>query len=145
MGSIPGSGRSPGVGNGNPFQYFCLKDSMDRGACWATLHGSQRVGHDWETEHTDTHTHSEITESELKRTSAITYHNHLIFQLKILRSRQKIFAQGHIANPSQSQDSKPYHLDSGLVFFPLKHTNFSAARYSDTLWVALLQMCDASV
>ena len=45
-GSIPGSGRSPGVGNGNPFQYFCLKDSMDRGACWATVHGSQRVGHD---------------------------------------------------------------------------------------------------
>ena len=46
MGSIPGSGRSPGVGNGNPFQYFCLEDSMDRGAWWATVHGSQRVGHD---------------------------------------------------------------------------------------------------
>ena len=83
------------------------------------------------TEHT--HTCLEITESELKGTPAITYHNHLIFQLKILRSRQKVFAQGHIANPSQSQDSNPDHLDSGLVFFPLKHTNFSAARYSDTL------------
>ena len=46
MSSIPGSGRSPGVGNGNPFQYFCLEDSMDRGAWWATVHGSQRVGHD---------------------------------------------------------------------------------------------------
>ena len=46
MGSIPGSGRPPGVGNGNPFQYFCLEDSMDRGAWWATVHGSQRVGHD---------------------------------------------------------------------------------------------------
>ena len=34
-GSIPGSGRSPGVGNGNPLQYSCLKNSMDRGAWWA--------------------------------------------------------------------------------------------------------------
>ena len=46
MGSIPGSGRSLGVGNGNPFQYFCLEDSMDRGAWWATVHGLQGVGHD---------------------------------------------------------------------------------------------------
>ena len=32
MGSIPGSGRSPGEGNGNPFQYSCLENSVDRGA-----------------------------------------------------------------------------------------------------------------
>ena len=38
-GSIPGSGRSPGEGNGNPLQYSCLKNSMDRGAYWATVHG----------------------------------------------------------------------------------------------------------
>ena len=38
-GSIPGSGRSPGVGNGTPLQYSCLEDSMGRGACWATVHG----------------------------------------------------------------------------------------------------------
>ena len=37
--SIPGSGRSPGVGNGNPLQYSCLENSMDRGAWWATVHG----------------------------------------------------------------------------------------------------------
>ena len=37
-GSIPGSGRSPGVGNGNPLQYSCLENSMDRGAWWATVH-----------------------------------------------------------------------------------------------------------
>ena len=36
---IPGSGRSPGVGNGNPVQYSCLKNSMDRGAWWVTVHG----------------------------------------------------------------------------------------------------------
>ena len=32
-------GRSPGEGNGYPFQYFCLENSMDRGAWWATVHG----------------------------------------------------------------------------------------------------------
>ena len=36
---IPGSGRSPGEGNGNPLQYSCLENSMDRGAWWATIHG----------------------------------------------------------------------------------------------------------
>ena len=38
-GSIPGLGRSPGGGNGNPLQYPCLKNPLDRGACWATLCG----------------------------------------------------------------------------------------------------------
>ena len=39
MGSIPGSGRFPGKENGNPLQYSCLDNSMDRGAWWATVHG----------------------------------------------------------------------------------------------------------
>ena len=38
LGSIPGSGRSPGEGNGNPLQYSCLENPMDRGAWWATVH-----------------------------------------------------------------------------------------------------------
>ena len=46
LGSIPGSGRSPGEGNGNPLQYSCLGNPMDGGAWWATVHGLQRVGHD---------------------------------------------------------------------------------------------------
>ena len=37
-GSIPGLGRSPGEGNGNPLQYSCLKNPMDRGAWWAMVH-----------------------------------------------------------------------------------------------------------
>ena len=41
-GSIPGSGRSPGEGNGNPLQYSCLEDSMDRGAWRAIVHGFAR-------------------------------------------------------------------------------------------------------
>ena len=39
FGSILGSGRFSGVRNGNPFQYSCLENSMDRGAGWAVVHG----------------------------------------------------------------------------------------------------------
>ena len=42
MGSIPGSGRSPGVANGNPLQYSCLGNFMDRGAWKATVHGGHK-------------------------------------------------------------------------------------------------------
>ena len=45
LGSIPGSGRSPGEGNGNPLQYSCLENPMDRGA-WLQSIESQRVGHE---------------------------------------------------------------------------------------------------
>ena len=38
-GSIPGSGRTPGEGNGNPLQYSCLENFMDGGAWWARVHG----------------------------------------------------------------------------------------------------------
>ena len=49
-GSIPGSGRSPREGHGNPLQYSCLGNPMDRGAWWAALHGIARVAHSWVTE-----------------------------------------------------------------------------------------------
>ena len=39
LGLIPGSGRSAGEGNGNPLQYYCLENPMDRGAWQATVHG----------------------------------------------------------------------------------------------------------
>ena len=39
--SIPGSGRSPGVGNGSLFQYACLENSTDRGAWWIAVQGAQ--------------------------------------------------------------------------------------------------------
>ena len=45
-GSIPGSGRSTGGGNGNPLQYSCLENPMDRGAWRTTVHGVARIGHD---------------------------------------------------------------------------------------------------
>ena len=44
--SIPGSGRSSGEGHGNPFQYSCLENPMDRGAWQATVH-RVTVRHDW--------------------------------------------------------------------------------------------------
>ena len=43
--SIPGSGRSPGGGHGNPLQYSCMKNLMDRAAWQAMVIGSQRVRH----------------------------------------------------------------------------------------------------
>ena len=38
LGSTPGSGKPPGVGSGNPLQYSCLENPLDRGAWWATVH-----------------------------------------------------------------------------------------------------------
>ena len=51
-GSIPGSGRNPGEGNGNPLQYSCLENPTDRGAWQATVHGVARVRHDLVAKHT---------------------------------------------------------------------------------------------
>ena len=42
MGSVPGSGRSPAEGNGNPLLYSCLENSMDRGAWQATVYGAAK-------------------------------------------------------------------------------------------------------
>ena len=58
LGSIPGLGRSPGEGNGNPLQYSCLENPMDRGVWWATVHG---VAESWtllSDEHTPWNEHS---------------------------------------------------------------------------------------
>ena len=61
-GSIPESGRSPGVGNGNPLQYSCLENSLDRGAWQATVPGFAESG---TTEHVSTHTYKILSFSEL--------------------------------------------------------------------------------
>ena len=45
VGSIPGLGRSPGGGHGNPFQYFCLENPMDKEAWWATVHRVAKSQH----------------------------------------------------------------------------------------------------
>ena len=56
VGSVPGLGRSPGGGNGNPHQFSCLENSMDRGGWWATVHGVAKSQKQLIT-HTHTHTH----------------------------------------------------------------------------------------
>ena len=53
--SIPGSGRYPGGGHGNPLQYSCLKNPMDWGVCWATVY---RVAKSWTQLKLLTHTHT---------------------------------------------------------------------------------------
>ena len=55
LGSIPGSRSYLGEGNGNPLQYSCLENSMDRGAWQATVHGVSRVEHDLVTKPTLIH------------------------------------------------------------------------------------------
>ena len=55
LGSIPGLGRAPREGNGNPLQYSCLKNPMDREAWWATVHRVTRVRHPEATEHAYMH------------------------------------------------------------------------------------------
>ena len=53
VGSVPGLGRAPGEGNGNPLLYSCLENCMNRGAWQAAVHGiTKEVGHDWVNMHT---------------------------------------------------------------------------------------------
>ena len=73
-GSIPGRGRFPRGGNGNPFQYSSLGNSMHRGTWQAIVHGATRVRHDWLHTHTHTHTHSANREAHC-RDRAVTLHS----------------------------------------------------------------------
>ena len=57
VGLVPGSGRSPGVGNGNPLQYSCLENIMYRGVWQAIVHGVAKSCAQLST-HTHTHTHN---------------------------------------------------------------------------------------
>ena len=67
VGSIPGLGRSLGGGNGNPLQYSCLENLMDRGAWWAAVHG---VAKSWmklsPCVHMCTHTHNSFIPNNYK-------------------------------------------------------------------------------
>ena len=72
-GLIPGLGRSPRGGHGNPHQYSCLENPMDRGAWWATVHEVTRVGHDLATKPTlATLTHNYCGLTWLRRNTYFT-------------------------------------------------------------------------
>ena len=60
VGSTPGSGRSSGEGNGNPLQYFCWENSVDRGTWWAAVPRVPRVIHNFVTEQQQPVIYSEI-------------------------------------------------------------------------------------
>ena len=72
LGSIPGSGRSPGGGHGNPLQYSCLENPMDRGAWQATVHKVHGVG--------------TSLKKLSKRTRNSTSHRELVHTLSLLLS-----------------------------------------------------------
>ena len=71
LGSTPWSGRSAGEGNGYPLQYYCLEDSMDREAWWATVHGITKSQIQLNDFHTHTHTHTD-TCLDLESTDCLT-------------------------------------------------------------------------
>ena len=68
LGSIPGSGRSPGEENGNPLQHSCMENAKDRGAWWATVYGvtesdtTEQLSLHFFTSNTHTHTHTQLYE-----------------------------------------------------------------------------------
>ena len=63
LNSIPGLGRSPGEGNGNPLQYSCMENPMDRGAWQAIVHGVTKSWIWLNDKHTHTHTHTKLNMS----------------------------------------------------------------------------------
>ena len=99
-GSIPGSGRSPGEGNGNPLQYPCLENSMDRGTWRATVNGVTKSwtrlsdqAHIPHSNGSSLETHYPIQKADLHFTKAFSRHI-ILFQSKgrllILKSRDHI-------------------------------------------------------
>ena len=85
LGSIPGSGRSPGEGNGNPFQYSCLGNFMDRGAWWAIVHGvtkSRTQLSDWKFIHShfilSAYTPGFLTYCEQLKNRTLIIHHHIL-------------------------------------------------------------------
>ena len=76
LGSIPGSERSPGEGNGNPLQYSCLEKPTDIGAWQAIVHGVGRVGHDLETKPLYIYIYIYIQEEGMATHSSIHFGQH---------------------------------------------------------------------
>ena len=80
-GLIPGSGRSPKVGNSSPLQYICLENSMDRGVWWAQSTGSQRVRHKCAYTHTHTgkfHMPLTVAKKKKKKFPFLSWHRLLL-------------------------------------------------------------------
>ena len=87
-GSIPGLGRSPGVGNGNPLQSSCLGNSTDKGAWWATVHGISKESDTTELAHT-------LRVSCNLRVALTSIASCIFFMLRSRPKKQPIFGTCH--------------------------------------------------
>ena len=93
LNSIPGLGRSPGEGNGNPLQYSGLENPMDRGAWQVQSMESQRVRHDWKT---NTRTHTLNPCQNHRESVETTIHLGYGHVLSYVATMRKILKQDHI-------------------------------------------------
>ena len=109
LGSIPGSGRSPGEGNGYALQYSCLENPMDREAWWATVHGvakNQTQLSNWHP-YTHTHTHTHIMTNDLEHFAMYLFAIHISSLVKYLFSSFAHFIIGFF----------PLHFERFFFFF----------------------------
>ena len=153
VGSIPGSGRCPGGGNGNPLLYSCLENPMDRGAWWAAQSmGSQRVRHGW-ADRACTHACPHATEA-LNNDSLRQYFHCLSVlwwdpqncqQIDCLQKEVRIWAQRFISlcGPDEEQITEPnIFLTKHLWYFESvlpkegQEPAFGTARGNTSLWRA---------
>ena len=128
--SVPGSGRSPGEGNGNPLQYSCLENPMDRGAWWTTVHRAAKS----QTRLKGLSTHPEKPFlGEGKSPSLLPYRNLLLLILVI--SPHRIYHFRTFYNPftlSPSLD-RMVHCE-GCSFAHSVHWCFLTVQNSDVQW-----------
>ena len=82
LGSVSGSGRSPGGGNDNPLQYSRLEYPMDRGAWWATVHGVAK-GQIQLSTHTHTHTHTHTFSSFVSVLECTLYLSSILLLVRV--------------------------------------------------------------
>ena len=91
VGLIPGSERSPGEGNGNPLQYSCLGNPMDRGAWWAIVHG---VTESDRTERAHTHIHTRTHLSSLSCNPPLTLTLQAFILLNFVQVNSQVSGRG---------------------------------------------------
>ena len=127
-GLIPELGRYPGEGNGNPLQYSCLENPMDRGAWQATVHRVKRVGHDLSTKERE-RWNCETNFFTIMNTSAIIFHSPakaevLIYSNKLEYTQRHTYTQTQ-ACPSQCGRRQPETISL---------SNLEGCRYSQLIF-----------
>ena len=115
LGSIPGSGRSPGEGNGNPLQYSCLENPMDGGAWWATVHG--------------------LAKSRIQRETSLSHASKVM--LKILQARLQQYVDRELPD-IQARFRKGRGTRDQICQHPLDHRKTKSSRKTSTsAWLTM--------